>query len=69
MTVADILYFGALAHVALVSAFVLLRQYRHGDLTEHRATTRRYRARPARRPAPRPAPRTVAAHTHRPQAA
>jgi len=69
MTVADILYFALLAHVAIISAFVLLRQYGHGDLAEHRTTTRHYRARPARRPAPSTAPRTVAARTHHPQAA
>jgi hypothetical protein len=65
MTVADILYFGAITHVAIISAFVLLRQYIRGDLAEHGARARRDIAVPI----PRPAHKAVAGHRHRPQAA
>jgi hypothetical protein len=52
MTVADILYFASLASAAFISTAVLLRQFFHGDLAEHRKGIRRRAARSALRTTP-----------------
>lgn len=43
MAVADLLYFGALVSVLLLSSLVLLRQFFDGDLTERKRTSYRRR--------------------------